>query len=65
VCTWRINELRGTPGAPVWRADYYGRIIRNAREWSAIREYIRNNPANWEQDAENPDAPALPTRQSA
>ncbi|MDH7489256.1 MAG: hypothetical protein QHH80_07075 [Anaerolineae bacterium] len=61
----RINELRGTLGAPVWQRNYYERIIRNDREWNAVREYIQNNPANWAQDAENPDAPTHPTRRSS
>jgi len=57
ACTRRINEMRGTPGAPVWQRNYYERIIRNDREWNAIREYIQNNPITWEQDAENPTIP--------
>ncbi len=52
----RINELRGAPRAPVWQRNDYERIIRNDREWNAVREYIHNNPANWAQDAENADA---------
>jgi REP element-mobilizing transposase RayT len=52
--TKRINETRGTPGAPVWQRNYYERIIRNDREFDAIRQYIRNNPTCWAEDAENP-----------
>jgi putative transposase len=40
----------------LWQRNYYERVIRNQREWDAIREYIQNNPAQWELDAENPDA---------
>jgi hypothetical protein len=29
------------------------RIIRNERELDAVRRYIINNPANWNEDAEN------------
>ena len=25
----RINELRGTPGAPVWQRNYYERVLRD------------------------------------
>jgi putative transposase len=50
--TARINELRGTPGAPVWQRNYYEHIIRDMDELSRIREYIRNNPAAWETDYE-------------
>jgi putative transposase len=50
--TSRINQLRGSPGAPVWQRNYHEHIIRNADELSRIREYIRNNPAAWETDDE-------------
>ena len=53
--TKRINRLRHTPGFPVWQRNYYERVIRNDRELNAIREYIQNNPRNWEQDPENVD----------
>ena len=51
--TKRINELRNTPGAPVWQRNYYGamqasrRIIRSDRELDAVRRYIQDNPAAW------------------
>ena len=53
--TRRINGLQGTPGAPVWQRNYYERIIRNEIEWRRIREYILNNPSQWELDQENPN----------
>lgn len=34
--------------------DYWEHIIRNERELDSIREYIFNNPANWENDDHNP-----------
>jgi REP element-mobilizing transposase RayT len=43
----RINELRGTPGIPVWQRDYWEHIIRDDRALEAIRRYIRENPARW------------------
>jgi REP element-mobilizing transposase RayT len=49
----RINELRGTPGVPVWQRNYYERVIRNEREVNAIRDYIGANPLNWQLDREN------------
>jgi len=52
--TKRINEIRGTPGNPVWQRNYYERVIRNERELDAIRRYIRDNPAHWAEDPENP-----------
>jgi putative transposase len=51
-----INELRGTPGTPVWQRNYYEHIVRNERELRAIREYILDNPLNWQLDRENPHA---------
>jgi putative transposase len=53
--TKHINELRQTPGAPVWQRNYYERIIRNEIEYNRIYEYIIGNPANWNDDENNPD----------
>jgi REP element-mobilizing transposase RayT len=50
----RINELRGTPGIPVWQRNYYERVVRNERELNAIRDYIQTNPLRWHLDKENP-----------
>ncbi len=50
----RINELRKTPGLPVWQRNYYEHIIRNEEAFNKIREYIFNNPLRWEFDQENP-----------
>jgi len=49
----KINELRGTPGGPVWQRNYYERVVRSERELNAIREYIRANQLNWHLDREN------------
>jgi len=51
----RVNRIRHTPGIPLWQRNYYERVVRNEQELNAIRQYIINNPASWEQDAENPD----------
>jgi REP element-mobilizing transposase RayT len=50
----RINEMRGTSGLPVWQRNYYEHVIRNDESLNKIREYIINNPAQWEFDRENP-----------
>jgi REP element-mobilizing transposase RayT len=34
----------------VWQRNYWERIIRNEDELTSIREYIQNNPAQWEND---------------
>jgi REP element-mobilizing transposase RayT len=54
VSTKRINRLRGTPASPVWQRNYFERIIRNEGELNAIRQYIRDNPAKWSEDKNNP-----------
>ena len=35
---------------PIWQRNYYEHIIRNEIELNKIREYIINNPVNWEND---------------
>jgi REP element-mobilizing transposase RayT len=54
----RINELRDTPGTPVWQRNYYDRIVRNEDELAQVRAYIDDNPRRWFQDPENPVIPA-------
>jgi REP element-mobilizing transposase RayT len=54
ACTKRINELRATPGLQVWQRNYHERIIRNDAELHALRDYVRHNPARWEEDSEHP-----------
>jgi len=53
----RINELRNSPGTPVWQSRFHDRIVRNENELNSIREYIKNNPINWETDDLNMEAP--------
>jgi REP element-mobilizing transposase RayT len=55
VTARRINRIRKTPGVPVWQRNYYERVIRNERELHAIRQYICDNPARWDEDPENPN----------
>ncbi|MFH1441333.1 MAG: transposase [Candidatus Omnitrophota bacterium] len=37
----------------IWQRSFYDHIIRNERSLNAIREYISNNPVNWERDIDN------------
>jgi REP element-mobilizing transposase RayT len=53
--TKKINQIRNTPGMPIWQRNYYEHIIRNENELNSIREYIRYNPLKWDEDEENPD----------
>jgi putative transposase len=55
LVTRRINNVRRTRGSKVWQRNYYERIVRNARELNAIREYIRANPMRWAKDRDNLD----------
>ena len=46
--------MRGTPGVSIWQRNYHEHIIRNDASLNSIREYIVNNPLQWETDPENP-----------
>ncbi|MFN4295179.1 MAG: transposase, partial [Thermoflexales bacterium] len=48
-----INDMRQTPGAPVWQRNYYEHIIRDERALHAIRRYIQENPRRWHLDHHN------------
>ncbi len=48
----RINQMRGTPGVPVWQRNYFEHIVRDPQELAVIREYISTNPLRWAQDPE-------------
>ena len=49
----RINEMRSTPGIPVWQRNYYEHIIRNEDDLRMITDYIATNPLNWAADELN------------
>ena len=38
----------------LWQRNYYEHIVRNEKDMARIREYITNNPAQWDTDRENP-----------
>jgi putative transposase len=52
--TKQINQIDGTYSRPIWQRNYYEHIIRNETMLSKIREYIINNPLNWDKDKINP-----------
>ena len=54
ISTRKVNRLCFEPGNKIWQRNYYERIMRNERELNATREYVRDNPLNWELDKENP-----------
>ena len=56
VSAKQINVQRDTPGVPVWQRNYYEHIVRDEESLNRIRQYIADNPAQWEFDRENPAA---------
>jgi REP-associated tyrosine transposase len=38
----------------LWQRNYWERIVRNEDDLNRTREYIINNPANWNTDEDNP-----------
>jgi len=38
-----------------WKTGFHDRIILGPKSLKAVREYIRDNPANWGKDKENPE----------
>ncbi|MBF0219052.1 MAG: hypothetical protein HQL49_05925 [Gammaproteobacteria bacterium] len=47
VTKWMRNN---TPIYDVWQRNYWEQIVRNTPELNRIREYIHNNPVQWELD---------------
>ena len=41
---------KNTDTFPVWQRNYYEHIIRNAKSYENIAEYIITNPARWQDD---------------
>ena len=46
----QTNALRGTPGAPFWRRNYWEHVLRDDIDLNRIRQYIENNPRRWHED---------------
>ncbi|MBN1371736.1 MAG: transposase, partial [Anaerolineaceae bacterium] len=53
VVTRLINNLRHTPGEPIWQRNYYEHIIRNNDDLDQIRRYIQSNPLHWQTDQDD------------
>jgi REP element-mobilizing transposase RayT len=41
----------------IWQSRFHDHLLRGDKVISAVRDYIQNNPANWELDRENPFGP--------
>jgi len=46
----KINQMRGTPGTPIWQRSYYDHIIRDKPDYLRVWNYIDTNPAKWKED---------------
>lgn len=50
-----INILRGIAEIPLRQRGYQDQIIRDSVDLERIREYIINNPSNWDSDDHFPE----------
>jgi putative transposase len=50
-----VNNIRRTPGRPVWQRGYYEHVVRTEEALDEIRKYIMGNPLAWWYDKYNPD----------
>jgi REP element-mobilizing transposase RayT len=48
--TKHINIIHNGGFQKLWQRNYYERVIRGEKELFEMRQYIINNPANWEMD---------------
>ncbi|QFS43201.1 transposase [Nostoc sphaeroides] len=55
-CSFEINQIYEGFG---WQGRFHDNIIRNEFALDRIRQYIINNPINWEHDCEQPPHPPL------
>lgn len=44
-----VNKISGREG-PLWQRDYYDRLIRSAKQFAWVRNYIERNPAKLRDD---------------
>lgn len=54
VSAKQINDLHRSRGSALWQRNYYEHVIRNEQSLERIRQYIFENPAQWEFDHDNP-----------
>jgi REP element-mobilizing transposase RayT len=50
--SYRVSKEHNVTG--IWQRNYYERVIRHEREMDDICRYIESNPAQWDQDDQNP-----------
>ena len=52
-CTFEIHQIHPALDR-IWQPRFHDRIIRDKDKLDCIREYIFDNPKNWEKDRNNP-----------
>jgi REP element-mobilizing transposase RayT len=52
-----VNRLQDRTARRLLQENFFEHIIRSVDELEKIRDYIRQNPARWHEDPENPDRP--------
>lgn len=56
--TKQINLLKGNiEGGTIWQSRFYDNIIDTDDQLEIVRNYIRENPKNWDTDRNNPKNP--------
>lgn len=51
--TSKINQICQQKGTSlIWQRNYYEKVIKDEEMLNNVREYILNNPRNWEKDSE-------------
>lgn len=53
--TTQINKKQDATGQSVWQRNYHDHIIRDEQSLERIRYYIIHNPAQWQEDQNNPN----------
>ena len=56
VVTKQINKSQNFPPHPIWQRSFHEHIVRDDAEMERIRNYIVENPMQWNHDRENPFA---------
>ena len=49
----KINKINNTKGRSIWQLRFYDHVIRNDKDLNRIRDYIKSNPLNWNNDEDN------------
>ena len=48
-----INEMRASPGRPVWQRGFCGHLIRGGGTLDRVSTYIMGNPGRWLEYVDN------------